>query len=599
DYRLQSQRGPGRKTRKQKDPKLPASIETEVDAEEAAGPRQLSSRQKQRMKRRVVKQATVAAKKMEKQKKKLEQQRSNGDNAGPPKPPRPDEEESDEADEDMDSLDELEQAQTAEANKSSKRLRLDLDEDDSAEEEGGTAGRTLLEEEDEDFLNDDFPISDEDADEAEDSDSSEGVEKEAADEAGEDDDAEEAGQADEDEAAKAADLQQAPADLSELDGRIDSLLQLLGNSGDSVEKAKKKKSPKTGAKFSRSDCLDRLCSLLCMRFSYNAFLMRRLLDLYPKDILDFLQSNEVDRPLTLRTNALKTRRKDLAQALISRGVNLDPFDKWSKVGLVVYDSQVPLGATPEYLAGHYMLQGAASMLPVLALDPKPQEKVLDLCAAPGGKTTYIAELMRNTGLVMANEANKERAKAVVGNAHRHGLNNIVVCVGDGREFPRTMHNFDRVLVDAPCTGTGVIAKDPAVKANKEEKDVLKCSHLQKQLLLAGVDAAKAGGVIVYCTCSVLVEENEAVVDYALRKRQLKLVETGLVIGEPAFRAFRDKKFYPSMTAARRITPHQHNMDGFFVAKLVKSAAGGAKPTAVSSKSSSNNSKKKNGTAEAK
>ena len=87
----------------------------------------------------------------------------------------------------------------------------------------------------------------------------------------------------------------------------------------------------------------------------------------------------------------------LPQALINRGVNLDPLGEWSKVGLVVYASQVPIGATPEYLAGHYSLQGASSMIPVIALAPKPEEKVLDLCAAPGGKTTYIAQLMRNTG----------------------------------------------------------------------------------------------------------------------------------------------------------------------------------------------------------
>ncbi len=87
------------------------------------------------------------------------------------------------------------------------------------------------------------------------------------------------------------------------------------------------------------------------------------------------------------------------QALINRGVNLDPVGKWSKVGLVVYSSQVPLGATPEYLAGHYILQGASSLLPVMALAPQENERVLDMASAPGGKTTHIAALMRNTGLV--------------------------------------------------------------------------------------------------------------------------------------------------------------------------------------------------------
>jgi ribosomal RNA methyltransferase Nop2 len=104
-----------------------------------------------------------------------------------------------------------------------------------------------------------------------------------------------------------------------------------------------------------------------------------------------LEANEVQRPVTIRTNTLKTRRRDLAQALINRGVNVDPLDKWTKVGLVIYNSQVPIGATPEYLSGHYMLQGASSFLPVMALAPQPNERVLDMCAAPGGKATYIGE----------------------------------------------------------------------------------------------------------------------------------------------------------------------------------------------------------------
>ncbi|CAH8463346.1 unnamed protein product [Schistosoma curassoni] len=100
---------------------------------------------------------------------------------------------------------------------------------------------------------------------------------------------------------------------------------------------------------------------------------------------------------------IETNADSVEPALINRGVNLDPLEPWSKVGLVVYSSQVPLGATPEYLAGHYILQGASSMLPVIALSPQLGERILDLCAAPGGKTTYIAQLMKNTGTIFANE----------------------------------------------------------------------------------------------------------------------------------------------------------------------------------------------------
>merc|ERR1711953_1365647 len=183
---------------------------------------------------------------------------------------------------------------------------------------------------------------------------------------------------------------------------------------------------------------------------------------------------------------LKTRRRDLAQALISRGVNLDPVGKWSKVGLVVYSATVPLGATPEYLAGHYILQGASSLLPVMALAPQVNERVLDMASAPGGKTTHIAAIMNNTGMVLANDANKDRCKAVVGNCHRLGITNTVICNYDGRKLPKIMAGFDRVLLDAPCSGTGVISKDESAKLRKDDQDIHLCSHLQKQLILAAV-----------------------------------------------------------------------------------------------------------------
>lgn len=126
---------------------------------------------------------------------------------------------------------------------------------------------------------------------------------------------------------------------------------------------------------------------------------------------------------------------------------------------MVFDSKVPIGATPEYLAGHYMLQSASSFLPVLALSPQMNERVLDLSAAPGGKTTYIAQLMKNSGVIFANDNSKEREKALFFNLQRLGVTNTVITNYDGRKFPKVMRNFDRVLLDAPCTGLGIISKD--------------------------------------------------------------------------------------------------------------------------------------------
>ncbi|KAJ7172580.1 NOL1/NOP2/sun family RNA met [Mycena filopes] len=324
---------------------------------------------------------------------------------------------------------------------------------------------------------------------------------------------------------------------------------------------------------SRSEYLDQLVLDISSYYGYNEFLAEKLFHLFPvPEAIEFFEANEVPRPVTIRTNTLRTRRRDLAQALVNRGVNLEPIGKWTNVGLQVFESSVPIGATPEYLAGHYMLQAASSFLPVIALAPQPNERILDMASAPGGKTTHIAAMLQNTGVVFANDANKARTKSLTANVHRLGCKNVVVCSYDGREFPKVMGGFDRVLLDAPCSGTGVISKDASVKINKSERDFTLLSHLQKQLILCAIDSvspeSKTGGFIVYSTCSVTIDENEAVVDYALRKRpNAKLVSTGLEFGREGFTSFRGKTFNPSLSLTRRFYPHVHNMDGFYVAKF--------------------------------
>jgi len=308
-------------------------------------------------------------------------------------------------------------------------------------------------------------------------------------------------------------------------------------------------------------------------YGYIPYLIDKIFELFPPaEFVEFLEANETQRPVTIRANTLKTRRKDLATTLINRGINLDIID-WSPVGLQIFDATVPIGATPEYLAGHYMIQTASSWTPVIALDPQPHERILDMAAAPGGKTTHIGALMKNTGELFANDVNADRLKALTANVHRMGLTNCVITHHDGVKFVKHLNGFDRVLLDAPCTGLGVVSKDPSVKVKRNAEDIAKLAYHQKKLILAAIDAvnqsSKTGGYIVYSTCSVTIEENEWVVDYALKNRGVKLVDTGLPFGKPGFVHCQAHRFDDSLKLTRRFYPHVYNMDGFFVAKFKK------------------------------
>ncbi|OII73220.1 RNA methylase [Cryptosporidium ubiquitum] len=362
-------------------------------------------------------------------------------------------------------------------------------------------------------------------------------------------------------------------DLETIKSRVESIVEYLDSKGPGKVSIEYQGS--SLRKASRSELMAKLADDVSILYGYNTELTNYILSLFsPKEALDFFEANENKRPLTIRTNMLKSRRRDLAQKLISRGANVDPTGEWTKVGLTVYSSSVPIGATPEYLAGHYMIQSASSLIPVMALAPQPGEKVLDMAAAPGGKTTYIGQLMKNSGILYANDLRKDRCTGLIANLHRMGINNSIVVNMDGKELGSFLPKLDRVLLDAPCTGLGIIARDPSVKVKRSVKELAQHSLLQKELLKAAIDMvdanSKTGGYVVYSTCSISIEENEMVIDYILRTRHVKLVPLGVEIGSSGISKFREHRFNPTIsTYTRRIYPHLNNMDGFFVAKLKK------------------------------
>jgi ribosomal RNA methyltransferase Nop2 len=181
--------------------------------------------------------------------------------------------------------------------------------------------------------------------------------------------------------------------------------------------------------------------------------------------------------------------------------------------------------------------------------------------------------MKNSGTVVANDLKATRQKATIANLHRLGVKNAIVCCYDGKQLPKIFKGFDRVLLDAPCSGLGIISRDQSVKLQRTVKDIQRVAHLQKELLRSAIDCVDAnsstGGIIVYSTCSISVEENEQVIQYILEKRYVKVIETGLEVGKPGLTRYMERRFHPSIANTRRFYPHVHNMDGFYVAKLKK------------------------------
>jgi len=266
----------------------------------------------------------------------------------------------------------------------------------------------------------------------------------------------------------------------------------------------------------------------------------------------------------IRVNTLKISRAALVRRLESKG-----FELKSTVipeVLAVEKAPLPTGATNEYLLGYYYIQDLGSCMAVDALDIAPGQVVLDVAAAPGGKTTFMAQKMNNTGAIIALEPNDRRARSMSFNLARCGVYNTIIFKTDGLYADKFEMKFDRVLLDAPCSCEGVIAKDPTRKLSHTPEDVDYCSRIQERLIEAAASYVKPGGIMVYSTCSFAPEENEMVVDKLLRKFGNITLEP-VAYGSSGLTRFGDLNFDGQLKHARRLYPHLHDTTGFFIARL--------------------------------
>ena len=217
--------------------------------------------------------------------------------------------------------------------------------------------------------------------------------------------------------------------------------------------------------------------------------------------------------------------------------------------------------------GEYYVQEESASLPVEVLDPQPGETVLDMCAAPGGKTTQMAAEIENQGTVYANDSNENRLKSLYANIYRTGSACTAVTNYDGRNLPES-REYDRILVDAPCSGEGNNARRSFESSEETERESL--SNLQLDLLEKASRLVKAGGEIVYSTCTFAPEENESVIEEVLERTELELkkVETDAEHSR-GVKEFEDRRYSFDTEKTIRIYPHHLGSGGIFVARLRK------------------------------
>jgi len=284
-------------------------------------------------------------------------------------------------------------------------------------------------------------------------------------------------------------------------------------------------------------------------------------------------------PASLRCNTIKMQPAALKQRLEEKGWRVSqPIAGRPEMMLVEVDKPSPhtLGNTMEHMLGYYYVQGLSSMMPVIAMDARPGERLLDLCAAPGSKATQAAAAMGNSGFMLANDISIHRIKALSANLERCGVANAVVMIRHGQELCRLLAvagiTFDKALVDAPCSGEGIAFKFPAVLETWGMERIRKLSGLQKQLAAGAAKALAHGGEMVYSTCTLAPEEDEAVVDFLVSRCGMEAVRTRLPLeSRPGITSWEGADFSEEVAKAHRIYPHESNSEGFFICKLRNAA----------------------------
>ncbi len=304
----------------------------------------------------------------------------------------------------------------------------------------------------------------------------------------------------------------------------------------------------------------------------NSQLKELLEDILGDELPAFLEWMSSPLQDVLRVNTLKIDPASLLNRLTEQGFELEPLSFYPEA-FRIKSAPFPPGKTLEHFLGYFYVQEIASMLPPLILNPQPGEYVLDMAAAPGSKTTQMAQMMRNKGVIVANDINFERIRALSHNIDRLGVLNVVITEFDGYKFARlTPDTFDKVLLDAPCSAIGTLHRSREILKWWSWQKVGRLVRTQRGLILAAYDALKPGGMMVYSTCTLTPEENEGTVDFLLSRHPeaeiMDIPDFGFKM-DPGLPGWRRKTYDPRVVKTKRLLPHKNMTEGFFLAAIRK------------------------------
>jgi NOL1/NOP2/sun family putative RNA methylase len=299
---------------------------------------------------------------------------------------------------------------------------------------------------------------------------------------------------------------------------------------------------------------------------YSDFALKRYRDLIGElPTKELLKSNDKPLPATIRCNTNLITPDELRKKLSKKRVKLK-VSNLAKHIFFVTKSPFSLGATTEYLSGYYYVQDMAAMCPPLELEAKGL--VVDMCAAPGGKTTHLSQLNPES-TVLALDIDRHRMKSLRSNVQRCNCTNTVLMRMDSRNFDQLGIEPDSILIDPPCSAEGIIRKDPSAKTRILKRRIDKYVEIQKEIIDVACTSLKKGGKLVYSTCTIAPEENEFQIRYMVEELGMKLEPLKLKWYSPGLTKIFDQELDNKYKMCGRLWPHVQNTTGFFVARLSK------------------------------